>query len=193
MGAGPSAAWVTAATCHGIGDPMRFAAFPFTHRLRLDVELTAQRLRITTTITGTATVPVATGFHPYLAPPGARREDWRIELPVERRIVVDDQLLPTGASEPLAPSAGPLGARVYDDGFTRLTGRPATFAVEGGGRRLEVAFEEGYPFAQVYAPPDLDVVCFEPMTTPTAGLARGEHSVATAEIPHVAAFSVKIG
>jgi len=48
------------------------------------------------------------------------------------------------------------------------------FALEGGGRRIELAFEEGYPVAQVYAPPDQDFICFEPMTAPTNALASGD-------------------
>ena len=31
----------------------------------------------------------------------------------------------------------------------------------------------GYPFAQVFAPPGSDFVCFEPMTAPANALARG--------------------
>jgi hypothetical protein len=31
----------------------------------------------------------------------------------------------------------------------------------------------GYPFAQVFAPPTEDVVCFEPMTAPVNALATG--------------------
>lgn len=33
---------------------------------------------------------------------------------------------------------------------------------------------EGYPCVQIYAPPDLDVACFEPMTAPTNALASGD-------------------
>ena len=46
----------------------------------------------------------------------------------------------------------------------------APFVLAGGGRRIELVFEEGYPYAQVFAPPDDDVVCFEPMTAPTDAL-----------------------
>ena len=34
-------------------------------------------------------------------------------------------------------------------------------------------FVGGYPYAQVYAPEDQDVVCFEPMTAPTNALVSG--------------------
>ena len=35
-------------------------------------------------------------------------------------------------------------------------------------------FEQGYPLAQVYAPPGEDYICFEPMTAPTNALVSGE-------------------
>ena len=49
-------------------------------------------------------------------------------------------------------SAGALGDRHLDDGFDRLPDG-AAFAVAGGGRRIVVRFESGYPCAQVFAPP----------------------------------------
>jgi galactose mutarotase-like enzyme len=36
-----------------------------------------------------------------------------------------------------------------------------------------VAFDGGYPYAQVYAPGDDDVIAFEPMTAPTNALVSG--------------------
>ena len=47
------------------------------------------------------------------------------------------------------------------------------FALEGGGRRIEVSLDRGYPYAQVYAPDDDDVIAFEPMTAPTNALVSG--------------------
>ena len=43
----------------------------------------------------------------------------------------------------------------------------------GEGRRIELSFGAGYPFAQVYAPSDDDVVAYEPMTAPTNALVAG--------------------
>ncbi len=49
----------------------------------------------------------------------------------------------------------------------------SVFAVSGGGRRIEVHYDEGYTAAQVFAPGEDDVVCFEPMAAPTDALRRG--------------------
>jgi aldose 1-epimerase len=154
--------------------PALLAAFPFPHRLELDVRLGPDALetRATLTPTGDAAVPLAFGFHPYLRIPGVARADWEIGLPVRRHLLLDDRGLPTGDTEDVEPYAGPLGDLTFDDGYDRLdTGEP--FWVAGGGRRLEVVFVAGYPVAQVFAPPGQELICFEPMAAPTNALADG--------------------
>jgi aldose 1-epimerase len=165
------------------------AAFPFPHKIRIDAELGAATLRIRTTVVPTTwvPVPVAFGFHPYLVLPGVPRAEWRIELPVRCHLVTDERLIPDGPPERVEPYSGLLGDRVYDDGFDQLD-EPAVFAVEGGGRRIEVAFEQGYDVAQVFAPATADVVCFEPMTAPANALATGAFELA----PYVATFAVRV-
>ena len=63
--------------------------------------------------------------------------------------------------------------------------------LQGGGRRIEVAFEHGYPYAQIYAPAIADVVCFEPMTAPADALRHSPGAVAPGET-FSAAFSVSV-
>jgi aldose 1-epimerase len=150
------------------------AGFPFPHSLRVRAELERDTLTLVTTVAADAElpVPISFGWHPYLRLPGVPREEWRVELPVRKRALLDERGLPTGATEPAAEEPGPLGARTYDDLFLELA-QPAVFALEGGGRRIEMAFGEGYPVAQVYAPADKDYICFEPMTAPTNALVSG--------------------
>ena len=62
-------------------------------------------------------------------------------------------------------ASGPLGARTFDDAYVAPPDG-APFALAGGGRRIELAFLAGYPYAQVFAPAEDDVVAFEPMTAP---------------------------
>ena len=158
--------------------PDLLAACPFPHTLELGAVLDEGGLTIETTVTPTAdtAVPISFGFHPYLQLPGAERRDWRISIGAERRFVLDDEMIPTGQTERSDVASGPLGERTFDDGFLDLAGPPQC-SLEGGGRRVEVSFLNGYPFAQVYAPPDQDVVCFEPMTAPTSALVSGGPSL----------------
>jgi galactose mutarotase-like enzyme len=83
-----------------------------------------------------------------------------------------------------------LGEQVFDDAYDQVEDG-AVFAVSGGGRRLEVHFERGYPATQVFAPPSEDVICFEPMTAPTDALRRGGYRCARPGEPAVAVFSIR--
>ncbi|HEY1238389.1 MAG TPA: aldose 1-epimerase, partial [Solirubrobacterales bacterium] len=114
---------------------------------------------------------ISFGYHPYLCLPGVERSAWRVEMPVSHRVVLDEEELPSGRMEEARIEAGSLGDRTFDDEFAAPTGS-APFVLQGEGRRVEVSLGEGYPWAQVYAPDDDDVIAFEPMTTPTNALVR---------------------
>jgi galactose mutarotase-like enzyme len=149
-------------------------AFPFPHELSVEATLAGRTLTITTTVeaTGEGRVPISFGYHPYFKLPGADRSNWRVELPVRERLPLDERMLPTGRREPIEIESGALGSRTFDDAFTAPPAG-ARFAVAGGGTRIEVAFDPGYPYAQVYAPDDDDVIALEPMTAPTNALVTG--------------------
>jgi aldose 1-epimerase len=166
--------------------------FPFDHRVEVAAELSETTLTIATTLTATGArpVPVAFGHHPYLQLPGVPRAEWEITLPVADRFALDARLVPTGELEPAGDLNGPLGTRTFDDGFT-LAGGAGPFVLAGGGRRIEVAFEHGYPYAQIFAPAISDVICFEPMTAPADALRNSPGCVAPGEA-YAARFSVSV-
>jgi aldose 1-epimerase len=151
------------------------AGFPFPHEVHVQAELRGDTLTIVTILlpTGSVPVPVSFGWHPYLRLPGVPRSDYRVELPARRHALLDERGIPTGEMEPFSWTPGALGERTFDDLFDELD-RPARFALEGGGRRIELELGDGYPVAQVYAPPGGDFVCFEPMTAPTNALLSGD-------------------
>ena len=154
------------------------AEFPFDHRIEVAAELSASTLTLTTTITARSRpVPLAFGYHPFLQLPGVPRAQWEISLPVSDRLLLDERLVPTGERAPAGDLDGPLGERTFDDGFT-LDALRGPFVLSGGGRRIEVAFEAGYPYAQVFAPKLADVICFEPMTAPADALRHSPDAVA---------------
>ncbi len=169
--------------------------FPFPHALRMEVALRGSTLTITTALraTGESPVPVAFGYHPYFRLPGVPREKWKVQLPVRTRMLLDERCLPTGQVEPVQIATRPLGDRSYDDLFVELDPDPV-FALFGGGRRIEVAFGAAYRFAVVYAPPDDDVICFEPMTAPTSPFEGGaELAWAAPGEEFTATFAVTVG
>jgi aldose 1-epimerase len=170
-----SGAWALSARLDFAAHPELLEAFPFPHTIELDLALRRRTLTVRTTLTATGEhpLPVSFGFHPYLRLPDVAREDWRVELPAMRHLELDERSIPTGASRAVAAQAGPLGARTFDDGYVDVADG-AEFVVAGGGRRVTVRLEHGYPVAQVFAPATDDVICFEPMTAPTNALSSGD-------------------
>jgi aldose 1-epimerase len=176
------------------GRPGLLALFPFPHRAGLDVGLDDDGLRIRTTVeaTGDVAVPLSFGFHPYLAPLGAPRSHWEVELPALVHLPLGERGLPTGAREPRAAERFVLGDRTYDDLFA-VDALPARFAVSDGDRRLAIELEDGFPYAQVFAPPARGVISFEPMTAPVDALRThdGLRCVAPGE-RREAAFALRV-
>jgi galactose mutarotase-like enzyme len=167
------------------------AGFPFPHDIEVRARLDGATLTLATTLTaGERPVPVSFGYHPFLRLPGVPRARWEIALPVAERVLVDERLIPTGEREPAGDLDGPLGERVFDDGFTFDAAR-GPFVLQGAERRIEVAFEAGYPYAQIYAPAVADVICFEPMTAPADAL-RHDPETLGANQSYSARFSVSV-
>jgi aldose 1-epimerase len=184
-------------------DVRGLASFPFDHRIELAATLDPDRLRLETTLSAfDVPVPICFGHHPYFQLPGMPRAEWEIAAPVRERLLLDDHSIPTGERVPAGDLDGPLGTRTFDDAFTAPEG---VFAVSGGARvpsgnpsarrrpwrRIEVAFERGYPYAQIFAPDNLDAVCFEPMTAPADALRHAPDAVAPGT-SFTAAFSVAV-
>jgi aldose 1-epimerase len=172
--------------------PELLAAFPFPHRLSLDVALAADRLTVTTVLTptGDRAVPVAFGFHPYLTLPGVAREELVLRTPPMVRLGLDGRGLPDGSRAPFAARDAPLGDTVYDDHFTDLGAEPAV-VLAGGGREITVRFLEGYTHLQLFAPPAAPVVAIEPMTAAIDALRTGEGLRAVTE-PFRATFVIEV-
>ncbi len=169
------------------------AVFPFPHRLVMRARVAHSTLTIETTLHAESVeVPVSFGYHPYLTLPGSDRRTWRVELPVTRRLALDDRGIPTGASEPFERAPLALGDSAWDDAFTGvLAAQP--FVVTDARRRVELEFGDGYPYAQVFAPAGESFICFEPMSAPTNALVSGEglRRVAPGESFH-AAFRIAV-
>ena len=175
-----SPAWRVTAAEHGaltarleVGRrPARALPVPARARRRR-ARSTSSGLEVTTAVEAVAgsPVPIAFGWHPYLAPPGAARADWVLELPARRHLRTDDRGLPTGTTEPAPAERAPLRERTFDDGYDELAA--PVLALEGGGRRIAVTLGAGYRVAQVFAPAGQDLVALEPMTAPTDALRTG--------------------
>ena len=143
-------------------------AFPFPHTLLLEASLEGSTLTIAVTVAaaGSVPVPVSFGFHPYLRLPGVERSEWRVEVPVGAAAACSTTGCCRAASARRCGSTP--GRSAIAPSTTPSTRPPAgrAFVLSGGGRRIELALGAGYPYSQVYAPDDDEVVAFEPMTAP---------------------------
>lgn len=140
-------------------------AFAPPHRVEIAHELGDGALRVTTTVAGDG-VPVAFGWHPYLA---IDRATTAVAIPAMRRHLLDGRGLPTGETEDVPAFSGPLGDRTYDDLFEAPPG--AVFAAGA----VRVRFGAGACWAQIFAPAAEPLIAFEPMAAPTNALVTGEH------------------
>ncbi len=153
--------------------PDLLASFPFPHQLHYRVALRSGALTLTLEVqAGERGVPIAHGLHPYLTLPGVAREAWQVDLPARTHLTLDDHGLPTGEAATEAAWSGLLGDRTFDDAYDGIA-EGAAWVLEGSGRRITTTFEQGYSAAQVFAPSEDAVVCFEPMAAPTNALVSG--------------------
>jgi galactose mutarotase-like enzyme len=168
------------------------ASFPFPHVLTQTVTLQDRTLTIETTVTPTASapVPLCFGYHPYIRIPGVPRGRWQLTTPTMRHLPVDTRGIPTGEHDEWIGGTQSLESVTYDDGFDGVPDG-AVFSLIGGDRRVDVAFETGYPAAQLFAPPGDDLIAIEPMAAPTDALRRGGYRSASGT-PETARFSVTV-
>ncbi len=156
--------------------PELMANWPFAHEYEMTYRLSDGVLEVTTAIANLSVdpMPVAIGFHPYFNIPDVARADSTVHIPARKHVETDPQLVATG--ELKANSLGDsvsLKDHTFDDGFTDLmrdaSGR-ATLSVEGGGKQIQVIYGPKFTVAVVYAPPNQNYICFEPMASITNGV-----------------------
>jgi len=151
----------------------RFASFPFPHDLVVEAEVWGSTLTVRTSLTATGSIPVpiAFGWHPYVAFPDTPRTEWTLDAPFTRNAVLSELFVPTGEVVDVEPATGPLGTTAYDDVFVDV--RPsASVRVSGARHSVTVDYVSGYPVGVLYAPLSHDLVAVEPMTAPTDPFAQ---------------------
>ena len=175
------------------GRPDLLTVFPYPHELEMAATLSpdALTLAITVLANGATRVPISFGFHPYFGIPHLPRQQWRVELPVMRRLLLDPRGIPTGRQEPFGPVDSPLGEMNFDDAFAVMDAQPS-FSLSGAGRRITVTFLEGFRYAQVFAPKNKDFIALEPMTAPTSALTSGQLHVVEPGAEFQASFRVSV-
>jgi aldose 1-epimerase len=185
-GAAADSAWLDA-TLPFDSDPGQLELFPFPHRLHLRAEVTRCCLCVSAEIeaTGGVAVPVCFGYRLYLrrTQPGG---DATIVLPERRRVLIDERLLPTGATEPLDMSASTLGIDELQEVFSFGDDRRLTIASDT--RRLTFESLTGFPLAHVRTVASEPHVVVEALTVAPDALSRDAFPMATPVRPYRAAL-----
>jgi galactose mutarotase-like enzyme len=172
IGTSFAAATFSARFRYGVGSPRLYAAFPFPHDIVVEVSVDGTlSVRTTVRATGERPVPVSFGWHPWFRIPRARRDNLRVRLPARQHIVLDERMIPTGEAEVEPEQEVALAGRSFDDHF--VLGGDRRLSVGTSSRWLHVDVDDGFPFAQVYAPEDEAVVCLEPMVARIDALTAG--------------------
>jgi aldose 1-epimerase len=155
--------------------PELLAVFPYPHRLEITAELSPTSLQLQTEISADAQspVPISFGFHPYFGIPGLARDQWRLQLPPMKKLQLDHRGIPAGTASSFAGFDGLLGQHSFDDGFALLD-KTAGFSLSSENWRIAIRFLEGFPYAQVFAPPGKEFIALEPMTAPANALISGD-------------------
>ncbi|MSR70341.1 MAG: aldose 1-epimerase [Phycisphaerales bacterium] len=171
--------------------PELMRVYPFAHTLRLRWILGGDRptatLAVTTIIEANAgcAVPIAFGWHPYLAVDLATTAT--IALPRRVPIALDEQGLPQRGARRgavVARSSENVGANQDTLSQLELSAGEGEFngaTLANGTARTQIAFSTGYRFMQVYSPAGAPFVCIEPMAAATSALCDGCQTVAAGE------------
>ncbi|MDA1026472.1 MAG: aldose 1-epimerase [Planctomycetota bacterium] len=182
--------------------PGLMAAFPFPHRLRIRWTLRSiagglQATCIHEVEAREIAVPLAAGWHPYLAPGPGSHAALQVETPTLRPVALDDQGLPCRDDagdlifgDPIDQS-GPLGSRQFDDLHRAPDGGWKCAISSPDGGRIEFEADSNWPWLQLYSPRDADFMCFEPMLAPTAALSDGAALVVAAGTVFQASFTIR--
>lgn len=153
--------------------PEWMAQFPFAHSIEMTHILKQGELEVTTRIENRSSdaMPVSIGYHSFFQITDAPRDDWTVGLGASREWPVNKELLPTGQTRPLSelisnPSDFILRGLAFDNVLGDLkrdaTGR-ATFWLKGKQQKIEVMYGPKFIAGEIWAPPNRDFLCLEPM------------------------------
>jgi aldose 1-epimerase len=190
------------------------AGYPFSLRAEVAYTLTAEGVRVQTTLTnaGAAALPAGHGFHPYVTVGTDRIDDTQLRLPSASRLEADDRGIPTGRRIPVdsteydfreARAIGELELDTAfadllrdDDGLVRIS-----LAAPDGERRAVLWLDGSYAFVMAFTGDSLPdparrrrSLGLEPMTCAPNAFRSGEglRTLAPGEAM-VAQWGIRVG
>jgi len=136
--------------------------YPFALKLAMEYRVgsTGLACRLTATNIGTGPAPYGCCPHPYLIAGAGLVDNWILDLPAERRLEVDDRLLPTGL-RPVTDvdcdfrTPARIGDREIDHAFTDLISNDGRVEVRltdlGSGTGVALSWDQSWaPWVQIH-------------------------------------------
>lgn len=171
--------------------------YPWTLDLHVLHDLSADGLTVTLTATNLSEspAPYAQGAHPYLTTGQGPVDRWELTLPVDTRLLVDDQLIPTGREDVRDTDldfrmSRPIRSTSLDTAFTGLTrdtdGRAEVVLRDPhAGAGTVIWMDTKHTWVQVFTGDALpeqarESLAVEPMTAPPNAFNTGEDLVVLA-------------
>lgn len=159
-----------------------YPGYPFPFDFEVRYELLADgklEIEISATNTGTETMPVALGWHPYFQLPGGTVDDWTIFFSSDHQILLDDKQMMPGDTIPFEAGEGySLNGNSLDAIFAlKPTGNEARLVSPVQNVTLHMAYERGpgkTEYQVVYTFPDRKRVAIEPLTANVDAFNNGE-------------------
>src|SRR3954451_4744326 len=189
------AAWtVEEQTPHSVSLVYRLMAqtgYPWTVDLHVVHDLSADGLTVTVTATNLSNrrAPYAVGAHPYLTAGSGPVDAWELTLPAATRLVVDEQMIPTGREDVRDTDLDfrmtrPIRTTSLDTAFTDLSadadGRVEVAVRDpGSGEGTALWMDGHHHWLQVFTGDELpaharESLAVEPMTAPPNAFVTGE-------------------
>lgn len=138
-----------------------FPGYPFDLEMEITFSLSASGLHITMRgkNIGTGNAPYGVGWHPY-PKMDKRVDECMLHIPAENEMVMREDLIPTGNLIPNQFGNTPkvVGGTEFDTCFTNLTGDRVRFG------NVELYWEGGIGYIQLYTPGDRESLAIEPMS-----------------------------
>ncbi|QMT31025.1 aldose 1-epimerase [Alysiella filiformis] len=140
------------------------AGFPFEYQLLVKYILdeTGLHIHTTATNTGSRTLPIVDGWHPYFTL-GGKVDDWSLQINANQMLEFDENLLPTGKMLPESrfQTAESLRGVELDNSFVLNNQTDVSCILQSDDLILQIWAQHNYPYLQIYIPPERDCVAIE--------------------------------
>jgi aldose 1-epimerase len=143
-------------------------AYPFDYNCLINYQLKQDSLLLIETAvvnTGTQTLPIADGWHPYFTLEG-KTDEWELYFTADLLVEFNEKLIPTGKLLPNRHFNTPekIGDTFLDNCFllNKFDSKPScTLSNPGNGLQLLLFPEKHYPYLQIYTPPHRNSIAIE--------------------------------